>query len=136
LTKLPPVSIIDLTHHISNDGERAFEPAHLHKLNGPSDQVFERPYGGHDEYQGSGKATHQDVQNWRALHQRHLPDQQCPGAQRNTSLRVLPQTAAAKTEMMECLVSLIGSIKLAKCSDESLGLDVEEQPFRRAQGVG
>jgi hypothetical protein len=36
--------------------------------------------------------------------------------ERNTSLRVLTQTAAAKIEMMECLVSLIGPVKLAKCS--------------------
>jgi hypothetical protein len=34
----------------------------------------------------------------------------------NTSLRVLTQTAGAKTEMMECLVTLIGPVKLAKCS--------------------
>jgi hypothetical protein len=36
--------------------------------------------------------------------------------ERNTSLGVLTQTAAAKIETMESLVSLIGPVKLAKCS--------------------
>jgi hypothetical protein len=53
---------------------------------------------------------------------------------RNTSLRVLTQTAGAKTEMMECLVTLVGPVKLTKCSMRVL--DMEGQPYRRAQGVG
>jgi hypothetical protein len=70
------------------------------------------------------------VQNWRAAYINDI------FLTSNISLCVLSQTSTAKREMMECLVSLIGLAKLAKCFMSLLGLNVEEQPHRRAQGVG
>jgi hypothetical protein len=55
---------------------------------------------------------------------------------RNTSLRVLTQTAAAKTEMMECLVSLIGPVKLAKCFMRVLDWMWKSSPTGGLRGLG
>ena len=55
---------------------------------------------------------------------------------RNTSLRVLTQTAGAKTEMMECLVTLIGPVKLAKCSMRVLDWTWRDSPTDGLRGLG
>jgi hypothetical protein len=55
---------------------------------------------------------------------------------RNNSLRVLTQTAGAKTEMLECLVSLIGLVKLAKCFMRVSDWTWRDSPTGRDKGVG
>jgi hypothetical protein len=55
---------------------------------------------------------------------------------RNTSLRVLTQTVGAKTEIMECLVTLIGPVKLAKCSMRVSDWTWRDSPTGGLRGLG
>jgi hypothetical protein len=56
--------------------------------------------------------------------------------ERNTSLRVLTQTAAARIEMIECLMSLIGPVKLAKCSMRVSDWTWKSNPAGGLRGLG
>jgi hypothetical protein len=132
--KWPLVSITNLPHRRSTCGTRASELAHLHQLNRSSVEVFERSRGGHDGPQGSCQATHRDVQNWRALHQGHLPEQQCSKPQHQPSC---PHSNCWGQDGDD---GVPGNpdwpSKAGQVLHQSLGLNMEGQPYRRGQGVG